>query len=92
MAKKMLSLKDESLTAAGSTTPPLASKYGATPQPSKMPAVAATPRDNGGLSDGMTGGNFAQTSLTKIPNNSGADASTTGAAEAQTSFEANAKS
>jgi hypothetical protein len=92
MAKKTLSLKDASLTAAGSTTPPPASKYtidhGRT---SKMPAVAATPKDNGGLSDGTTGGNFNATPMGKVTINATPTGTQSGSEAAQAAFESNSQ-
>jgi hypothetical protein len=64
--RKTLNLKTESLAIAGSTTPPPQDKYttdhGRT---SKMPPMAATPRDSDAMATGVTGGNHQQV---KIPN------------------------
>lgn len=83
----MSKLRDTSLK-TGAGTPPPASKYttdhGRT---SKMPTMADTPRDGGGMSTGETGGNFAM-DMGKIPNNA-ATGTQSGSDAAQTAFEAN---
>jgi hypothetical protein len=70
MARK--NLKDESLNSAGSTTPPPLSKYETQHGPGKGAAATEVPRDDGGLSDGTTGGNNSSVAqMSKLPNNAG---------------------
>ena len=66
--RKNLNLKNESLTAAGSATPPPISKYGSADRPDPGSAKTQVPRDGGMLASGTTGGNF---SLAVRPNGVG---------------------
>lgn len=48
----------------------------------KMPLIADTPRDGGGMSVGETSGNFDMSTMTNRPNNSGGATGTKSTADA----------
>jgi hypothetical protein len=66
----MSKLRDVSLTTGAGTPKPI-SAYGSADRPSKNAAPTMVPRDNGGLSTGVTSGNFNLDGMTALPNNSG---------------------
>jgi hypothetical protein len=68
----MSKLRGVSLQQGGSNNASPLSKYqtdhGRT---SKMPPMAPAPRDDGGMSTGVTSGNFSMSGMANIPNNAG---------------------
>ena len=84
----MSKLRDSSIQVGG--TPAPLNKYTTNHgRQSKMPPMAPTPRDSGGMSDGQTGGNFDPKGMAAVPNGPGAAGTTPGADAAQAAFEEN---